>query len=327
MYETIRFNGTQEEVNEQWLEARKNGIGGSDASAILGLNKYATPYTVWLEKTGRVEADDLSGNEKVYWGNVLEDVIAKEFEKRHPEYFVREPGEMYVSKEHPFMLASVDRMLHGQEISDSTIYLYPEPSALLEVKTCGEWRKSDWDEGVPPYYLAQVNHYLAVTGLDEAWVAVLIGGQEYREYNIKRDEYDIAYLIEKEAEFWKMVQDDVMPPVTNGEIDGKAVLDQFPEDDGGFLQLPDSDVPDIQTLDFIKAQIKDLEGKKKEIEASLKQRIGGRKGIETELFKVTWSRGESSRFDSKRFASENHELYNEYMVPTKRDNGLRIKSR
>ena len=114
-YKTVRFKGTEEEISAQWRNARKDGIGGSEASAVLGLNPYATPYTVWLEKTERMAPEDISDKESVYWGTVLEDVIAKEFAKRHPEMKVKRSNAMLWSTENPFMFASVDRIITDEK--------------------------------------------------------------------------------------------------------------------------------------------------------------------------------------------------------------------
>lgn len=315
-YKVISYHGTEDEINEQWHEGRKHRIGGSDAAAILGLSSYATPYTKWLEKTGRTTPPDLSENEKVYWGNVLEDVVAQEFAKRHPEYAVKPVDCIMVSEEHPFMLASVDRILyHKHELRNNM--------AVLEIKTCGERRRSDWDDGVPAYYLAQVNHYLAVTGLTTAYVAVLIGGQEYREYKIERDETDIAYLVEKEREFWEMVETDTMPPFVGSSVDNAALMEQYPESDGEFLNALDDDLPIIE-LDGIKAHIKTLEADKKRLESELRYAIGDHKGIKTPRYKCTWVRTTSKRFDSKRFEEDHPDLYNAYCDIVARDMGLRI---
>ena len=78
-YTTVRFYGTDEEINAQWVEARKSGIGGSDVASIMGLNKYSSPLEVWMEKTGRAETPDISDKPPVYWGVILEDVVADEF--------------------------------------------------------------------------------------------------------------------------------------------------------------------------------------------------------------------------------------------------------
>ena len=72
-------------LNKQWVEARKNGIGGSDVASIMGINKYSSPLSVWLIKTGREPSPDLSGNQAAEWGNRLEDVVADKFAEEHPE--------------------------------------------------------------------------------------------------------------------------------------------------------------------------------------------------------------------------------------------------
>lgn len=313
-YKVRRFKGTDEEINSQWLEARKSGIGGSDASAVLGLNEYATPMTVWLEKTGKTEAPDLSDKESVYWGTVLEDVIAEEFKKRHPELKVRRLNAMMWSKGYPFMFASVDRVLEDQDGKDG----------ILEIKTVGIRKKSDWDDGVPAYYLAQVNHYLAVTGYEYAYVAVLIAGQEYREYKIERDDEDIVFLVEKEAKFWNYVINDAMPPALAKKVDSEALGSIYAESDEEYLTILDEDIPELTELQSVTDQIKPLEERKKELSNTIKQRIGSAKGIQTPTLKVTWSRSETSRFDSKGFQKENPDLYNQYVKTSPRDGGLRV---
>ena len=76
-YEEVKYPS-----DEEWREARKNGIGGSDVGAIMGLNPWKSPVEVWLEKTGHSEPPDLSGKESVEWGNRLEAVVAEKFADR-----------------------------------------------------------------------------------------------------------------------------------------------------------------------------------------------------------------------------------------------------
>ena len=163
-YREIRFSGTPEEINAQWVEARKNGIGGSDVASIMGLNKYSSPLSVWLIKTGREPSPDLSDNQAVEWGNRLEDVVADKFAEEHTELKVYRRNATMVSLERPWAFANLDRWVtdgHGNV-------------GILEVKTVGMRRAADWDNGVPLYYLTQVTHYMSVTGYQYAWVAVLI---------------------------------------------------------------------------------------------------------------------------------------------------------
>lgn len=314
-YKTIRFKGTPEEVNSQWLEARKNGIGGSDAAAVVGQNDYATPYTVWLEKTGRIDPPDLSDKESVYWGAVLEDVVAKEFAKRHPEYKVKRINALLQSKDHPFMQASLDRIITDENGN----------KGVLEIKTAGERRKADWGDEVPDYYLPQVTHYLAVTGFSFFAVAVLIGGQSYKEYICQRDEEDVDCLIQEEQKFWGYVTMDDMPPVRGGQAEANALLEMSPQEDNEYVEVLDQDFPQVQELHSVNEQIKVLEDHRSELANAIKQKIGNHKGIKTPTWLITWPRSESSRFDSKRFRAENPEAYDKYLTTSTRDGGLRFK--
>src|SRR6056297_2040778 len=162
-----------EEHSEQWHKNRKLGLGGSDAAAAIGLNKWKSSYDLWLEKTGQIENN--VDNERMYWGTVLEDVVAKEFTSRTGKK-VRKTNKMYFSEEHPFMLANIDRKVVGE-------------SAILECKTTSAYNNKAWQDGeVPESYLVQVMHYLAVTGYERAYIAVLIGGQRFEYTSVERDE-------------------------------------------------------------------------------------------------------------------------------------------
>lgn len=320
-YERISFKGTQDEINAQWLEYRKNGIGGSEASSILGFNPYSSPLDVWLEKTGRSEHEDISDKPSVYWGNVLEDVVATEFKKRHPEFTVREPKAMFVSKRHRFMFASCDRLVFDRPRAR-------RPHAILEIKTAGAYRADDWADGVPDYYLPQVVHYMAVLDADLAYVAVLIGGSDYREYVVKRDEEDIRALIEAEEAFWNYVETDTMPELVGGaaaDSESDALLGIYAESTG---DMPFMDAGFEELCAAYRNVQKDeeaLKQTKRELGNAIKSRIGEAKGAVGDCFKVTWSRGETSRFDSKRFIAENADLASEYMETTVRDGGIRVK--
>lgn len=316
-YKAVRFKGSEDEISAQWRSARKDGVGGSDAAAVLGLNPYATPYTVWLEKTGRMVPEDISEKESVYWGTVLEDVIAREFQKRHPEMKVKRSNAMLWSTEHPFMFASVDRIITDES----------GRRGILEIKTAGERRKGDWEDGVPNYYLPQVTHYLAVTGFHFFAVAVLIGGQTYREFTCERDEEDIDALVSAERRFWERVKSDTPPDAMGGRAESDAILEQHPEPDDQIINALDEDVPEIGECLELNAKIKEMETERSRLINAIKLLIGDRYGIRTPRYRVTWPRARSSRFDSGKFQRENPDLYEKYVRETTRDMGVRISEK
>lgn len=313
-YTEVRFSGAPEEVHERWLKERRRGIGGSDAAAVLGLSPYATPLTVWLEKTGQTIPEDISDKPAVYWGNILEDVVAAEFARRHPSWRVRRKNALLRSREHPFMQASLDR-----EVIDDK-----KRKGVLEIKTCGAHRKGDWEDGIPDYYMPQPIHYLAVTGYEFYAVAVLIGGQDYREYIYERDQEDVCFVIRREAEFWSMVESGAMPAPGNALADSQALAEIYPEAGSEYVELLDRDIPELAELAGLDAEIKAIESRKRELGNIVKARIGDAKGIKTPTIKATWIRTEATTFDSRALKELEPQTYNRYMRTKARDGGLRV---
>lgn len=186
---------------EEWLAARRTGIGSSDASTVLGLSKYSSPYEVWAEKRGLLPASDVDTDE-LLWGRLHEPTIATWW-SAEANIPVRRAGLMR-SKERPWQLASVDRLAGC--------------GGLLEIKTLG-WRVAEeWEDGqTPDHAEAQVQHQLAVTGRDHAHVVGLLDGRKPLVRTIARDDALIADMVKIEDEFWGWVLDGTEPP-----IDGSA---------------------------------------------------------------------------------------------------------
>ena len=314
-YTEIRFTGTPEEINKQWVEARKNGIGGSDVASIMGLNKYSSPLNVWLVKTGREESPDLSDNQAVEWGNRLEDVVADKFADEHPELQVRRRNATMVSIKRPWAFANIDRW-----VTDGKGNV-----GILEVKTVGMRRAADWDNGVPLYYLTQVMHYMSVTGYKYAWVAVLIGGQEFREYYIERDEADIKAINDTVDTFWRdFVETDTAPALIGNDPEANALLSQHSDPSQEFISMLDEDVSMLDELQEIKDQMDDLKHRKVLIENQIKDLIGDNKGIETETKRITWVRSTRSSFDKKAFDAAHPGITQDYMKTSVTNGGIRI---
>lgn len=314
-YREVRFEGAPEEVSAAWAERRKSGIGGSDLAAVMGLSAYTSPLDVWLVKTGRVESPDLSAKEAVYWGNVLEDVVARRFAELHPELAVKRRNATLVSKPRPWAFANLDRTVKDRE----------GRMGVLEIKTAGARRASDWEDGVPDYYMAQVVHYLGVTGWDYAWVAVLIGGQEYREYRIDRDEEDVAAAVAAADAFWHdFVVADVMPAMTGLKGEGAALAAMHADPSDEMIPMLDEDVDAFGDLAGVKAGIARLEKEKRAIESAIKARVGDARGIETPTRRITWSRTSRKTFDRKAFDEAHPGMAGQYMKTSTADGGIRV---
>ena len=129
--------------HEEWLHWRKKGIGGSDVSAILGINKWTSAIELWLDKTNQ-KNDPVEVNEAMQWGTILEPIIRDHFADVTGKT-VMEVKAMLQHPDHPFMLADVD----GVTTDDNG------DTAILEIKTASEFKRDEWSEGVPSYYQTQ----------------------------------------------------------------------------------------------------------------------------------------------------------------------------
>ena len=284
---------------QEWLNYRRSGIGGSDAGAIAGLNPYKSSISVYLDKTGQIEP--VEQTDAMYWGTVLEKVVADEFTTR-TNLIVRKNNTILRSEEYPFMIANIDRVVAGVQEG-------------LECKTTNVFNKDLWKNGsIPDVYMAQVQHYMAVTGYQAWWVAVLIGGNDFRYKRVERDDEFINLLVQLEQNFWcNHVEPQIMPEVDGSSASNEIINKMFPETTkNSIIKLPD----DAKTLieSFLEnsaladkySTLKDECGNK--IKLLMEQNEQGIIGN----YVVNWKQVKSKKFDTKSFEKENPELHHNY---------------
>ena len=282
-----------------WLELRQKGIGGSDAGAILGLNKWKTPFEVYMDKVEPIE--DNGAGEAAYWGNQLEDMVAREFTVRTGKK-VRRNNRMMTSIAYPFMLANIDREIVGED-------------AILECKTANAYAVKDWEDGkVPPSYIIQGQHYLAVTGKQKIYYAVLIGGQKFYWCEFERDEELIQILIEREFNFWNEHVLKKVPPALDGSSAAEKYLkERFEQaEEGTAITLPPSYSSQITTMLELKAKAKEIEEQAAEIENGIKLELGTAESGFTNEYIVTWKNVTSNRLDTKALKKDLPEISEKY---------------
>lgn len=296
---------------KKWLEARNAGIGGSDASVIVGLNRWKSPFQLWLEKTGRAAPEDLGGNEYVYWGKVLEEAVAQRFCELTGKK-VQRRGLLQMD-EYPFILASVDRMVVGE-------------NAGLECKTCNGFAAKEWeDDEVPAAYYVQCQHYMMVTGCDRWYIAVLIGGNRFVWKEIPRNDNEIDLLLEAEVDFWNKVTTGTMPEVDGSESCKDALAAEFRGGVTEPLTLPEAAtviVERIQELDTVKKNTEeDIEHYKNQLRRIMGDYELGYAGD----YKVSWkSQAGRTNIDSKALKAKEPEIYAKYAKQGKPTRVLRI---
>ncbi|MEK5425337.1 YqaJ viral recombinase family nuclease [Cytobacillus sp. FSL R7-0680] len=288
----------------EWLQERSKGIGGSDASIILGLNKYKTAFELWLEKTGQVELTEIS-SEAAYWGNEMEKVVAKEFEKR-TEKKVRRRNYMFSHPDYHFIKANIDREVMKE-------------SALLECKTASAYLKAEWEgDEIPAAYLVQVQHYLAVTGKEKAYIAVLIGGNHFTWKEIERDDELIQMIIDAEVNFWEKHVLGFVPP----ELDGSSAAEQYLKEkynkaeEGKEIVLPSNYKEMLLSYEQIKNDEKLIQTAKKDIENKIKAELKDAEVGLVDTHIITWKNVVSNRVDTKALKEKFPDIYKEVIKPS-----------
>ncbi|WP_052142876.1 YqaJ viral recombinase family protein [Burkholderia gladioli] len=304
----LRLVETKSLSREDWLSVRKNGIGGSDAAAAVGLSPYMSPLELWLIKTGRdanlPKPDAGDTTEPVYWGTLLEPIVAASYTKQTGNR-VRRVNAVLQHPTIPFMLANVDREIVG--CCDVQI---------LECKTAGEQGARLWRDGPPEYVVLQVQHQLAVTGKQAADVAVLICGQKLEVHRIERDDGLIARLIELEAAFWRYVETDTPPAADGSESADRALRCLYPGA-GGTVDFTDDRRLSSVFSDLVAVRA-EIEGRQA-IEAKLKQTIqqamgeAGRAQFETGSVSFRRSK-DGTGIDLQRLLADQPELAMQYAI-------------
>ena len=278
---------TRKMSHQDWLQMRKAGIGGSDAAAACGLSRWKSPFQLWSEKTDRIIP--AKAGEAAYWGSQLETLLRAEVAKRMPEVEVRECPFFLRSKEHKFMLANIDGYVKNEDGSFS----------VLEIKTANAYAMQDWQDGLPIEYFAQIMHYMVVTGMSSAYVAVLLGGNEFRIQKYDRDEDMIRHIIQMEEHFWYEYMLKDVPPEATAK-DNEVLGQLYPKSETKAIEMP---VKAREVLADYEQANRDLalaKEKKEEAEAKLKMMLADAEVGIIDSYKISWKNVSTTRLDSKK---------------------------
>lgn len=178
--------------HSEWLEARRKGVGASEAGAILGLSPWRTALEVYLDKLGLLPIDS-NPPARLKWGLRMERVIAEAYTEETGRSV--EPGCLVVHPDAPWMLSTTDYMASDRPVELKRIDQF-------NAKEFGE----PGTEDIPRLYYLQVQQQMACTGKDVADLAALIGQADFRIYTIRRNVEVIEQLIVVEREFMEAVE-------------------------------------------------------------------------------------------------------------------------
>lgn len=292
-------------THEEWLEERKKSLGGSDVGAVLGMNEYSSPYTVWAEKTGKLPP--FEGNEWTRLGNDLEEYVADRFsEKSGLE--VRRDSATWRNDKYPHLHANIDRRVVGMKVG-------------VECKLTSEMNAKKYKNGeFPDRFYAQCVTYLAVTELEKWYLAVLIYGKGLKIYQMTRipddvcpewceasvyiDDAEIDAMVKATADFWEYVKSGEAPMVDGTNSTSETIKTIYAESNGTSVSLMAFE-SDLEQYKHLASMEEDYKKMKDEISNRIKVFMGEASKGESDKFKVSYSSFTRTSFDHKAFAKDN----------------------
>lgn len=252
--------------HSRWIAERANGIGGSEIAAAVGIDKYDSPYSLWLLKTGRrVEHFSAEQEERMYTGQLLEPTLRDEFARRHPEYIVTLGAGTYAVPGAEWRRCNVDGLVWTH---DGVL------AGVLECKTGNHRQLPAWQgDEIPLSYTVQGQWCASIVDAPNIFYIALIDTNTWIEKTVERDDELVADLIDMAADFWRHVTDDTEPPIDGHTATTDALTAQAADPDKE-AALADEWEIDFANRDKITAQIKTLEAKKREIDNRIRHALG-----------------------------------------------------
>lgn len=289
----MTLHTTKEKVKnmQKDIENRQNYLGGSDVGAVLGLNSFKSKFTLWSEKVGNVEPEDISDRDSVWFGTQTEAINGKRFSMKTGKKIQRS-NYAYGIKEYPFIRTHVDYLVKGE-------------SSGLECKFTG-MNRFDYENGeVPPAHYAQVQLYMACTG-KQNWYLSTIQGNRYHINSIARDDEFIEQMLKEMEDFWDHVQSGEPVEIDGSTSTSNTIASMFPESNEEVetvnLDEFDGTLVALQELGNQQKNLKELSEKyKNEIKAAMKEAEKG----ESAQFAVSWK---TDKRGGRRFTFKEKEV-------------------
>ena len=312
--------------NHDFALLRAKSLGGSDIGAILGFSRYRSAVDVWMEKTGRVnnDADSLP----LRFGSFAEEFVASEYARSTGFNLVNHP-EALIHPNYDYMHGHIDRFI----CEKSTIY--DESGSLiakriLECKTANPFTAHEWgdlgSDQVPMTYLTQCLWYMAITGIDQSDLAVLMGNADFRIYEIHRDLELEEMIISRAKEFWEEHVLKNIAPAAQRESDLKLLFPQSKptktvEADQRTCEL-------LAKLKTIQAQVETYEQEISQIKLSIMAQMEDAEVLTHQgQVLVTWkSPKPSMKIDTKKLAEDHPEIVTPYQVQVANSRRFVIKN-
>lgn len=296
-------------LTDEILEKRKKGIGGSDAAAICGVSPYRTPLQVWEDKRGI--SGPIPDNDAMLWGRTLEPIVRQRYSDVTGRS-VKLPTNIIYHPQYDFMLANIDGFTDDHRGVEIKTTAYPK-----------DWGEPGTDE-IPIGYIFQVQHYMIITGFPVFDVPVLVGGRDFRIYEVPADKELQEMIIEKEIAFWKLVQEGIPPAPLNY----KDVIRRFRTSKTSTITATSEIVHDVELLHDIQNKLSALEHEERDIKSRIMKTMCEHDtlvDVDGSVL-VTWKSSKAvNRVDLKALQQEQPEIYAQYLRATEGSRRFLIK--
>lgn len=291
---------------EEWLEARKDGIGASEVATIVGLNPWETPYQLWRRKIGLDPAKPM--NAAMNTGHILEDGVAQFWAQATGREIIAASKDdfMFIDKDRPYLRVSPDRTfwIEGATRNDDN-------KGILECKTT---RMKVDPEDLPKYWFAQVQMNLGVAGYTQGSLAWLSAGQGfdfgYQDLKLVPDFFE--WLVDSVSRFWT---DNIVGGQEPSAVNVADVLLKYNRHTGGkIIECSEEVFEAYRELKEVKKLLDETKAHKEELEATLKMAFGDAEALSYGGDTIaTWKAPKpSNKFDDKAFVAEHPDLASAY---------------
>ena len=282
---------------KEFRQKRKDGIGGSDIAAILGISPFKRPIDVYLEKTEFEQQSEFNNNPAILRGKRMEKYIIEEYEERTNNKVTTNVETIY-HPDYPFIYANIDGIIAEDKI-------------VIEAKSCSS---NKW-QAVPNYYETQAAYYAMITDCKRVDIPVVFNGFEYQCFKYHRNEMFEKVLLDKAVKFWtKHVLKKKPPAITSAE----DVTKFFKKDNGKVVVASSKITRQIKQLQAVNLQIATAKMEQKKIMDEIKYFMQDNQSViqgkDSSEILVSWKTYNKKSFDHFLFKNENPDLYNQYLT-------------
>ena len=308
----------QWEDETTWLEERKKGIGGSEASMVMGTNPWKSRLELWNEKVTQKSNIDATKQLMFKVGHILEPIIAEEYTKETGR--ILEERSLKIHPEYSFILGNIDR-----EIVDGAKGRGP---GILEIKTKGAW--TNWhEEEIPIYYHAQIQHYMNIYNYAWGSFAVLdLGVMKLSIVDVERDDGFISKLVKEEIEFWKLVENKTPPSICPTKACEEFLREKYKASEDITIDISDNEeaIKWAAMLREAKRNIKAFDIMETEAKNHLMSIVGTAEKAVGNMYSISWKAPKDKEtFELERFKRDYPELAKQYIKPEPQTRRFTVK--